>query len=64
VERLRAPIRSCLAGESEFLDLTLDATNRRGRGIQVRVTCTPLTSTPVESARGVILVIEELDGRP
>jgi two-component system, chemotaxis family, CheB/CheR fusion protein len=64
VERLRAPIRACLAGESEFLDLTLDATNRRGRAIQVRVTCTPLTSTPPENARGVILVMEELDGRP
>jgi len=64
VERLRAPILACLAGESEFLDLTLDATNRRGRAIQVRVTCTPLTSTPPENARGVILVMEELDGRP
>jgi two-component system, chemotaxis family, CheB/CheR fusion protein len=64
VERLRAPIRSCLAGEAEFLDLTLDATNRRGRAIQVRVTCTPLTSAPPDTARGVILVMEELDGRP
>ena len=63
VERLRAPIRSCLGGEAEFLDLTLDATNRRGRAVQVRVTCTPLTSTPPDTARGVILVMEELDGR-
>jgi two-component system, chemotaxis family, CheB/CheR fusion protein len=64
VERLRAPIRSCLAGEAEFPDLTVEATNRRGRAIQVRVTCTPLTSTPPETTRGVILVMEELDGRP
>ncbi|HKT60798.1 MAG TPA: CheR family methyltransferase [Gemmatimonadales bacterium] len=64
VERLRSPIRACLAGEAEFLDLTLDATNRRGRAIHVRVTCTPLSATPTESARGVILVMEELDGRP
>jgi two-component system, chemotaxis family, CheB/CheR fusion protein len=64
VERLRAPIRSCLAGESEFIDLTLDATNRRGRPIQVRVTCTPLTAAPAEDSRGVILVMEEMDGRP
>jgi two-component system CheB/CheR fusion protein len=64
VERLRAPIRSCLAGEAEFLDLTLDATNRRGRPIQVRVTCTALTSAPPNAARGVILMMEELDGRP
>jgi two-component system, chemotaxis family, CheB/CheR fusion protein len=64
VERLRAPIRSCLAGEAEFPDLTVEATNRRGRAIQVRVTCTPLISTPPETTRGVILVMEELDGRP
>lgn len=64
VERLRSPIRTCLAGEAEALDLTLEATNRRGRAIQVRVTCTPLISTPPVSARGIILVMEELDGRP
>jgi two-component system CheB/CheR fusion protein len=64
VERLRAPIRACLADEAEFLDLTLDATNRRGRAVQVRVICTPLTTPQLETARGVILVMEELDGRP
>jgi two-component system CheB/CheR fusion protein len=63
VERLRAPIRSCLAQEAEFLDLTLDATNRRGRPIQVKVTCTPLSAASAGEARGVILLMEELDGR-
>ena len=64
VDRLRSPIRSCLAGEAEVLDLTLDATNRRGRPIQVRVTCTPLTAASAEESRGVILMMEETDGRP
>jgi two-component system CheB/CheR fusion protein len=63
VERLRAPIRACLAHDAEFLDLTLDATNRRGRPIQVRVTCTPLGPGPDATSRGVILLMEELDGR-
>jgi two-component system CheB/CheR fusion protein len=63
VERLRAPIRACLAHDSDFLDLTLDATNRRGRPIQVRVTCTPLGQGPDQTSRGVILLMEELDGR-
>ena len=63
VGRLRSPIRACLADEPEFLDLTLDATNRRGRAIQVRVTCTPLTTPQLETTRGVILVMEELDRR-
>ena len=34
VERLGHPIRACLAGEAEVLDVTLDATNRRGRPIR------------------------------
>jgi two-component system CheB/CheR fusion protein len=63
VERLRAPIRACLAREADFLDLTLDATNRRGRPVQVRVTCTPMAAASAEDARGVILLMEELDGR-
>jgi two-component system, chemotaxis family, CheB/CheR fusion protein len=59
VDRLRAPIRACLARESEFLDVTLEATNRRGRPVQVRVTCTPLATGPADQARGVILLMEE-----
>jgi two-component system, chemotaxis family, CheB/CheR fusion protein len=62
VDRLRAPIRGCLANDSEVQDLTLDATNRRGRPIKVRVTCTPLGTGPDQGSRGVILLMEELDG--
>jgi two-component system, chemotaxis family, CheB/CheR fusion protein len=61
VERLRAPIRACLLGESDFIDVTLDATNRRGRPIQVRVSCTPLNAGPQDDSRGVILLMEETD---
>jgi two-component system, chemotaxis family, CheB/CheR fusion protein len=64
VDRLKAPIRSCLAREVEFLETTLDATNRRGRAVQVRVTCTPLTTATVDQPLGVILLMEEADGRP
>lgn len=63
VDRLRAPIRACLACESEFLGVTLDATNRRGRPVQVRVTCTPLATGAADEARGVILLMEEADAR-
>ena len=61
VDRLRAPIRACLARESEFLDVTLDATNRRGRPVKVRVTCTPLATGAADQARGVILLMEEVE---
>jgi two-component system CheB/CheR fusion protein len=63
VERLRAPIRACLAREAEFLTLTLDATNRRGRPVQVNVTCTPMGAAAVSEAQGVILLMEELEPR-
>jgi hypothetical protein len=41
----------------------LDATNRRGGAVKVRVTCSPLATGPVDDSRGVILLMEELDGR-
>lgn len=63
VDRLKVPIRACLARESEFLDVMLEATNRRGRAVQVRVTCTPLATGPTDQPRGVILLMEEADGR-
>jgi two-component system CheB/CheR fusion protein len=62
VEQLRAPMRSCLGGEREFLDLTLDTTTRRGRPARVRVTCTPMASSRADGPSGVILLMEELDG--
>ena len=40
VENLRQPLRRCLAGESPFERLTMQATNRRGRAIEVAVSCT------------------------
>jgi two-component system, chemotaxis family, CheB/CheR fusion protein len=61
VEQLRAPIRACLQGESEHLQVLVEATNRRGRSIRVRVTCTPLTAGLPE-VRGVILLLDEVEG--
>jgi two-component system CheB/CheR fusion protein len=63
VERLKAPIRACLASETDFLDLSLQATNRRGRPVQVRVSCAPLRGPTAEAPHGVILLMEETDGR-
>jgi two-component system CheB/CheR fusion protein len=63
VDRLRAPIRACLAGETDFTDTVLDAINRRGRPVQVRVSCTPLSAQNSGEALGVILLMEETDGR-
>jgi two-component system CheB/CheR fusion protein len=57
-DQLRTSIRACLAGEKEFTDGTVTATNRRGRSITCRVTSTPLLGTSKEVS-GVILLMEE-----
>lgn len=59
VEKLRQPIRSCLAAESEYELLTLDAINRRGRPIQVEVRCTRLHSRDKQVRGAIVLMAEE-----
>jgi two-component system CheB/CheR fusion protein len=58
VDQLRQPIRSCLAGGNNHQEVTLNATNRRGRAIEVRILCNPLLS-PKREIEGAILLIEE-----
>jgi two-component system, chemotaxis family, CheB/CheR fusion protein len=64
VDRLKAPIRSCLAGEREFIELALDAINRRGKPVHLKVTCTPLAGPDMKDPQGVILLMEEANGTP
>ncbi|HEY9660262.1 MAG TPA: PAS domain-containing protein, partial [Allocoleopsis sp.] len=60
VEPLRQPIRNCLAGEPDSAHPTLlQAINRRGKGIQCRVTCTPLRDVE-NMVQGVILLMDEV----
>jgi two-component system, chemotaxis family, CheB/CheR fusion protein len=56
-EQLKQPIRACLARESEIECLTLEGMNRRGKPIQLQMTCTPLGRGEQEP-HGVILFIE------
>jgi two-component system, chemotaxis family, CheB/CheR fusion protein len=58
VAQLRAPIRACLSGESRYQQVTVDATNRRGRAVRCLVTCTPLDGSPGAATRGAILLME------
>ncbi|MDX1993659.1 MAG: CheR family methyltransferase [bacterium] len=60
VEKLRGAIRASLAKESDYSEQVVDAVNRRGKPIQCKVTCTPLTA-PDGDVIGVILVMEETD---
>jgi two-component system CheB/CheR fusion protein len=57
-EQLLPLVRSTLAGEDVDRQLTVDATNRRGRAIRCRVTCSQLLS-PTNEVRGAIVLMEE-----
>jgi two-component system, chemotaxis family, CheB/CheR fusion protein len=59
VEQLRAPVRSVLNGESAQRQIDLEATTRRGRSIQCRLTCTRLIGVG-EEIDGAILLMEEV----
>jgi two-component system CheB/CheR fusion protein len=60
VEQLKPPVKACLSREAEFLELTLDSTNRRGKRVTVKVTCTQLSQRDGGDPTGVILVMEEV----
>ena len=56
-DRLLPLVRATLAGEDVERQLTVDATNRRGRAIRCRVTCSQLLS-PLNEVRGAIVLME------
>jgi two-component system CheB/CheR fusion protein len=57
-DQLRGPVRSCFNGDGEHRELTLQATNRRGKSITCRVVVTPLAGQNKE-VRGAILMMDE-----
>jgi two-component system CheB/CheR fusion protein len=63
VDQLKEPIRACLAGDGEFTEVVLAATNRRGKPMRVKVTCTQLADPNGGDPQGVILLMEETDGK-
>ena len=60
MDRLRAPLRSVLAG-NEPETLELDAVNRRGKQTTVLLRFAPLASNGDE-VRGTIVMMEASDG--
>ena len=59
VDRLRQPIRAVLNGERELQSVRMDGINRRGRSIELTVSCSPLGTD--RDVRGVILMMETVD---
>ena len=59
IDRLKAIIRPCLSGERDQIEVVLEATNRRGKAIQCRITCAPLLSARKEREGAILLMDEE-----
>ncbi|HEX5323411.1 MAG TPA: CheR family methyltransferase [Capsulimonadaceae bacterium] len=58
VEKLYPLVRSCLTGSSSIEEITLDATNRRGKAIVCKISCMPVVSRGV--VRGAMLLMNPL----
>jgi two-component system CheB/CheR fusion protein len=62
LDALLQPIRDTIAGKLEDYQQVTQATNRRGRSIQCRVTITPMQL--IGLVRGAVILMEELPGSP
>ena len=60
VEKVKPLIVDTFKHNGESAHLTMPATNRRGRRIQVRITATPLIEPEQKVPQGVILMMEEV----
>jgi two-component system CheB/CheR fusion protein len=58
VQELRQPIRTALADGAGSQEVELTAVNRRGKSIQCKVTCMPLSNWH-DNKSGVIVLVEE-----
>jgi two-component system CheB/CheR fusion protein len=59
VDRLRGPLRKVFRGAEPSVEFTLEARNRRGRDITVRVTATPIVTG--KDVTGAIIAMDSLD---
>jgi two-component system, chemotaxis family, CheB/CheR fusion protein len=65
IERLRPLLRGALGSDGATGEVSVDAVNRRGRPVMVRVACTPLHNRSDGSdGDGAIIVMEAEPGQP
>jgi two-component system CheB/CheR fusion protein len=64
LDKVRPALRASMSGDDGTQTVKVEATNRRGKPIDVRVTCSPLVGDH-KDVHGVIMVVEERpDGEP
>jgi two-component system, chemotaxis family, CheB/CheR fusion protein len=56
VERLKHPIRECLAGNAELIEMSIEAVNRRGRGVSCDIHISPLITRAREIVGAIIVM--------
>jgi two-component system CheB/CheR fusion protein len=61
IQKLNAPVRACLSGESAREVAILPATNRRGKAFQCRVTCLSVPDVGDDGDAVVIIMMEPAD---
>jgi two-component system CheB/CheR fusion protein len=62
VDQLRPKVRAVLAGQAEREEAVVEATNRRGKAFQCRVSLLPLGSVDDGGAPGAIIMMESVGG--
>jgi two-component system CheB/CheR fusion protein len=62
IENLKSRLRATLEGRSQQEEVVLEATNRRGRPFQCRVTLLPLSSDSDGAVSGAIMMMEPVGG--
>ena len=61
IEKLKTQLRDCLNGGATREEIVLEATNRRGKQFECRVTCLPMGNHDGQVA-GVIMMMEAVEG--
>ena len=59
VEKMKRPIINLISKEGETWETTLNATNRRGKPIDVRIVALPLVE-PLDAGGGAIIIVEPI----
>jgi two-component system, chemotaxis family, CheB/CheR fusion protein len=62
IDQVRPALRAALSGENGTQSTVIQATNRRGRAVICRVTCSPLLDSD-KTLRGVIMVVVDEPGQ-
>jgi two-component system, chemotaxis family, CheB/CheR fusion protein len=64
IEQVRPTLKAAMSGEDGTQSTMVQATNRRGRTVNCRVTCSPLLDNDTNLRGVIVLVVDETDREP